>query len=242
VALAQGSDGAIWIADDKNSAILRLGAPSVGFQRIPPPVRPNFAKAYSELISESPQWLGSYQKLRADVLQSQQCQGCHDDYRNPGDDTADGLAELRYIASLGNWVVAGDTAKSVLFQKLSPPGSSAMPPKDKPFKSVADAQAALQITEDFINAMPVFKDIFMVRDGASPTIVGLQRGQAGNRDCGKLNAGHALRVINQATSQLRGVPVREVLISQGSALVDWGVCQGDNAFFVAASELRPFVQ
>lgn len=242
VAITQGSDGAIWIADDKNSAILRLAAPSDGFSRHNPPPRPNFAKAYSELIAESPKWMASYQHLKSKVLQSEQCRGCHDDYRNPGDDTNDGLAELRYIASFGNWVVAADTEKSVLFQKLSPPGKSSMPPKDKPFKTLEEAQAALQMTNNLIEAMPPLKAIFVVKAGATPTVVGLRRGQGGNRDCGKLKEGQAVWVLGQNSAQLRGVAVREVLIGPESQIVDRNSCKDDNAFYVTAADLEPFIR
>jgi glucose/arabinose dehydrogenase len=242
VAITQGRDGAIWIADDKNNAVLRLAAPSAGFKRQEPPPRPNFARAFSDLIKESPAWMASYQKLRTQVLQSTQCSGCHDDYRNPGDSDADGLAALRYIASFGNWVVPKDTTKSVLAEKLSPPGNSSMPPKDKPFASLTDAQAALQITSDFINEMPQLKDIMLVKPGATPTLIGLKRGQSGNRDCGILKPGQALWALGSTPQQLRGVPVRSIKIASTSTLVDWGQCAGDDTFFVADGDLKPFVQ
>ncbi len=241
VALSQGADGAIWIADDKNSAIFRLAPPSPDFKRKPPPARPNFAKAYSELMLESPKWLASYQRLRDKVLKSPQCSGCHDQYRNPDDDASDGLAELRYIASLGNWMVEGDTDKSALFQKMSPAGASSMPPKDKPYASLAEAKLALSIVGEFIKNMPSLKSIFVIQESINPEIVGLTRGQPGNTVCGKLKPGQTVWVTNPQPQRLRGTEVLEVLVGQNSKIADLSICKGANAFYVAASALKPIV-
>ena len=242
VAMVQGSDGAMWITDDKNHAILRLSKPGVGYQKKPAPPRPNFGKAYTQLIVESPNWKKAYFDLVGGVLKAQQCQGCHDDYRNTGDADTDGLAQLRYLASMGNWILPKDITKSTLYTKMSPPGASAMPPKDKPFPNQQAAVDALEKVKTFVQSMPPSANIWMVKAGKTPNIVSLKKGSPGNRICGKLTSGYHVWALTNAKSKLGGVDVLEILVGSPSKIADLSKCPGDNAFFVAAGDLEPLLK
>lgn len=144
-----GSDGSIWIADDKNRTILLLGRAQGA---LPPVQRVDLYPAYRRALNEDAELAGLYQAMVDDVLRSPQCSGCHDDFRFVGDDSQ--YPELRYLVSLGTWIRPGAPEDSQLYTKLLPLGSADMPPPGREWPTTADGQAALDTIRAFIEALP----------------------------------------------------------------------------------------
>jgi hypothetical protein len=87
-----------------------------------------------------------------DVLHSEQCEGCHDDFRAAGDESR--FPELRYLLALGTWIQPGDPDNSALVRKLRPVGDAAMPPLGREWESTAQGESAVSAIEAFIRALP----------------------------------------------------------------------------------------
>jgi glucose/arabinose dehydrogenase len=242
VGVIQGTDGALWLADDKNHSILRISKPGLGYQKKPAPARANFSLAYSQLIFESPSWKKFYFKLVNEVLKSSSCAGCHDAYRNAGDAGSDGLAELRYLTGMGNWIVPLEPGKSALFTKLSPAGSSPMPPQDKAFPSLAVATAALATVKAFVNEMPSNTQVWRVKAGKTPDLLSTKRGNSSARVCGKLVSGYHVWVLSTSTMNVGGIAVHEVQVGGQSQIAELAKCPGDNAFYIAASDIEALIK
>ena len=237
VGIAEGSDGSIFMADDKSASILRLAKPSPGFVPLPAPEVPNLSKAYSDIIKESPGLNSSYQAFVSKVVNSPQCQGCHDSYTNPNDKINDEFKHLRYVLSLGTWVVPGNPEKSTLFTKLNPPLKSAMPPIDQPYASLEEATTALETVKKFVMAFPTPDRIWQVKsDGA--IIKGLKKGTPGNGICGQAKVGHHVFAISNTPSQLGGKKVLEILVGRPSALVTSKDCDAFDTFFMEQDSLK----
>jgi glucose/arabinose dehydrogenase len=143
------SDGAIWIADDKNRAILRFDRAE---GKLPPLQRENLYPAYRRYLDENPEVKGLYEAMVGEVLHSGQCDGCHDNFQLLGDTSR--YPELRYLLTLGGWIVPSQPADSTLYTKLLPVGEAAMPPPDRPWDSSAQGEAAAKTIGDFIAALP----------------------------------------------------------------------------------------
>jgi glucose/arabinose dehydrogenase len=238
VAITQASDGSIWIADDKANAILRLAVPDREMKPLPRAPRPNLALAYTQLSAELPAFKKAYDTMVSKVIRSPQCEGCHDNYTNMGDSTADGLHYMRYILAMGNWAVPGDVKASTLFTKMDPPGKSAMPPIDKPYPSVQAATEALETVRAFIMAMPPRDKIWRIKTGAKPVIRGLKRGAPGNSECGALAAGYHVQAVSNTAATLGGQKMLEIVISKPSALIKEAACANYDAFYVAQADLE----
>ncbi|MEY4066489.1 MAG: hypothetical protein RIR26_2697 [Pseudomonadota bacterium] len=238
VAITQGSDGSIWMADDKAHAIVRLSVPDREMLALPPAPRPNLALAYTQLSSERPDFRKAYDALVTKVIRSPQCEGCHDNYTNTRDSTADGLHHMRYILAMGNWAVPGDLKASVLFTKMDPPGKSAMPPIDKPYSDLKAATEALDTVKNFVMSMPPREKLWKVKTGRTPVIKGLKRGMPGNAVCGTVPAEWHLQSVSNAPATLGGQKMLEVVIGQPSALVKDIACQAFDAFYVAEQDLE----
>ena len=237
VAITEASDGSIYLADDKSNAILRIAKPSPDFVKLPAPEIPNLSKAYSDIIKESPRLNSAYQAFVTKVVKSAQCQGCHDSYVNLNDKADDEYKHLRYVMSLGTWVVPGDLEKSTLFTKMSPPLKSAMPPIDRPYKSLEEATSALETVKTFVMAFPSQNQIWKVKSESAP-IKGLKKGAPGNALCGTAPKGHHLFAISNTPSQLGGKKVLEVLIGRPSALVNTKNCETFNSYFINLEDLQ----
>ncbi len=93
------ADGTIWIADDKNRSIIVLGRATGA---LPPTTRVDLYPAYKRLLDSDDTLRGLYDDMVAQVLRSDSCSGCHDDFRFVGDDSA--YPELRYLLALGGWL------------------------------------------------------------------------------------------------------------------------------------------
>lgn len=237
VAITQASDGSIYIADDKNHSILRLAKPSPGFVELPGPAIPNLSKAYNDIIRESPKLQTSYRVLVDKVLKSEQCQGCHDSYENAEDLANDEYKHLRYLMSLGTWIVPGSLEKSTLYSKLNPPMKSAMPPIDKPYKSLSEATLALEAVKNFILAFPSSSQIWKVKSESTP-IIGLTKGTPGNLQCASAPKGYHVYAISNNSLVLGGKKVIEVLIGRPSALIQEKKCDAFNGFYINIDDLE----
>ncbi|MCA9622888.1 MAG: PQQ-dependent sugar dehydrogenase, partial [Myxococcales bacterium] len=143
------SDGSIWVADDKNAAILRFDRAEGS---LPPLQKQNLYPAYRRHLDENPATKALYDRVVDEVLHSPQCTGCHDDFKLAGDTSR--YPELRYLLTLGTWIRPGDPEASALFTKLSPAGESSMPPLDRPWDDLGQAEAALAAVDEFIRALP----------------------------------------------------------------------------------------
>lgn len=236
VGLTQVSDGSIWIADDKNRSILRLVATEL--PPLPAAPRPDFAAAYTSLAQSMPAIGAKARALASSVLRGAQCQGCHDSFKLPRDNDADGLAGLRYILSLGGWVKPGAPEESVLAQKLSPPGRSAMPPPDRPFPNVPAAERALADVRGLISTLPRRELLFQVK-GETPLEF-----QAKGFKCGSLAARQTVAVVSRSAQTLGGKKVLQVLMSGDSPLItsNRSVCTKESVFFAQADSLEPLLQ
>jgi len=237
VAITEASDGSIYVADDKSSAILRIAKPGPGYVRQVAPEIPNLSKAYSDIIQESPKLKSTYQAFVTKVLKSTQCQGCHDSYVNLNEKVDDEYKHLRYVLSLGTWVVPGNVEKSTLYSKLSPPLKSAMPPLDQPYKSLEEATSALETIKNFVMAFPPVDQIWQIKSDNAP-IKGLKKGSPGNAVCGTGKKGHHVFAISNIPSQLGGKKVLEVLIGRPSHLVNSKDCDSFNAFYINLEDLQ----
>jgi glucose/arabinose dehydrogenase len=238
VAIAQASDGSIWMADDKANAILRLAVPNRESQALPRAPRPNLALAYTQLTAELPAFKKAYDALVTKVIRSPQCEGCHDNYTNMGDSTADGLHYMRYILAMGNWAVPGDLKASTLFTKMDPPGKSAMPPIDKPYPNLQTATEALETVRAFVMAMPAREKLWRVKTSAKPVIRGLKRGAPGNSECGTLLPGYHVQAVSNSAATLGGQKMLEIVVGKPSALVKETACASYDAFYVAQADLE----
>lgn len=152
VAPLVASDGSIWIADDKNGAILRF---DLAEGALPPLHKDNLYPAYRRYLDQTPEVKALYEDVVAEVLHSPQCTGCHDDFQLAGDDSR--YPELRYLLTLGSWIAPGAPEQSALFTKITPVGSASMPPIDRPWDDVAQGQAAADTVGAFIAALPVLE-------------------------------------------------------------------------------------
>ncbi|MEY3900838.1 MAG: hypothetical protein RL189_144 [Pseudomonadota bacterium] len=238
VAITQASDGSIWIADDKSHAILRLAVPTREMPPAGPAPRANFAKAYTQIIAETPQFRSAYDTLVKKVIVSPQCEGCHDNYTNTGDSTADGLHYLRYILAMGNWAIPADLQTSTLYTKMSPPMKSAMPPIDKPYPNLQAATEALEAVKAFVMAMPKRENIWKVKTGRTAAMKGLKKGAPGNAVCGKLVADTYLLAANNNAATLGGQKMIEMVVKANSKLVNGSVCSAYDTFFVAQDDIE----
>ncbi len=144
-----GSDGTLWIADDKNRSILMIGRAQGA---LPPVQRVDLYPAYRRALNEDPELRGLYDAMVDGVLRSPQCSGCHDDFRFVDDDAQ--YPELRYLVSLGNWIRPGAPEDSILYTKLQPLGGADMPPPGREWPTTEDGQAALDAIGAFIRALP----------------------------------------------------------------------------------------
>lgn len=238
VAITQASDGSIWIADDKSHAILRLAAPTREIPSAGPAPRANFAKAYTQIIAETPQFRSAYDTLVKKVIVSPQCEGCHDNYTNTGDSAADGLHYLRYILAMGNWAIPADLQTSTLYTKMSPPMKSAMPPIDKPYPNLQAATEALEAVQAFVMAMPKRENIWKVKTGRTAAMKGLKKGAPGNAVCGKLVADTYLLAANNNAATLGGQKMIEMVVKANSKLVSESVCSAYDTFYVAQDDIE----
>lgn len=238
VAITQGSDGSIWIADDKANAILRFAVPDREVQARPRAPRPNLALAYTQLTAELPAFKKAYDTMVSQVIRAPQCEGCHDNYTNLGDSTADGLHYMRYILAMGNWAVPGDLKASTLFTKLDPPGKSAMPPIDKPWPNLQVATEALETVRTFVMTMPPRDKLWRVKAASKPIIRGLKRGAPGNSECGSLAPGYHVQAVSNTGATLGGQKMLEIVIGKPSNLVKASACSSYDAFYVAQADLE----
>lgn len=149
VAPLVASDGSIWIADDKNAAILRF---DVAEGSLPPLQKENLYPAYRRYLDENPDVKALYDDVVANVLHSDQCTGCHDNFHLTGDSSR--YPELRYLLTLGSWIAPGAPDESALYTKITPVGSASMPPIDRPWDDVAQGEAAAASVSAFISALP----------------------------------------------------------------------------------------
>ncbi len=143
------ADGTIWIADDKNRSILVLGRAQGA---LPAAARVDVYPAYRRLLNEDAELRGLYGAMVSSVLRSSSCQGCHDGFQIVGDDSE--YPELRYLLALGGLIQPGSPETSILYTKLTPVGSAAMPPVFRAWPSTADGEAAVATIEAFIRALP----------------------------------------------------------------------------------------
>jgi len=238
VAMTQASDGSIWIADDKSRAILRMATPTREMAQLGPAPRPNFAKAYTQIISETPEFKKAYDTLVKKVLVSPQCEGCHDNYANTGDPTADGLHHLRYVLAMGNWAIPADLNASTLYTKMSPPLKSAMPPIDKPYPNLQAATEALDTVKAFVMAMPKRENIWTVKKGRKPVIKGLKKGQPGNGVCGTLNPETFVLATSNTAATLGGQKMIQLVLVQGSNLITESACSAYDTFYIAQDDIE----
>lgn len=144
------SDGAIWIADDKNKTILRFDRTD---ENLPVLRQENLYPAYRRALDEDQGLLDLYEKVVDDVLHSEQCKGCHDDFRVKDDESR--YPELRYLLALGTWIEPGQPEKSALFTKLNPVGQASMPPLGREWDTQSQGEDAVSAVEVFIRALPV---------------------------------------------------------------------------------------
>jgi glucose/arabinose dehydrogenase len=237
VAITEASDGSIYIADDKSNSILRLAKPGPGFVELPGPIIPNLSKAYNDIIKESPRLQDAYHVFVEKVVKSDQCRGCHDSYENAEDKVVDEFRHLRYLMSLGTWVVPGNLEKSTLYTKLNPPMKSAMPPIDQPYKSLSDATSALESVKNFILSFPPSNQIWQVKSESSP-ITGLKKGVPGNQQCAVAPKDHHVFAISNNPMVLGGKKVIEIQIGRPSALVQARKCDSFNAFYMNFDDLK----
>jgi hypothetical protein len=237
VAITEASDGTIYLADDKSNSILRIAKPGPGYVSLAAPEIPNLSKAYNDIIKESPRLKGAYQAFVSKVIRSSQCQGCHDSYVNLNEKVDDEYKHLRYVMSLGNWIVPRDLEKSTLYSKMNPPLKSAMPPIDQPYKSLEEATAALETIKNLVMAFPQQEQIWQVKAESAP-IKGLKKGAPGNAICGAAKKGHHIFAISNTPSQLGGKKVLEVLIGRPSALVNAKECDSFDAFYINQDDLQ----
>ncbi len=143
------SDGALWVADDKNRTILRFDQAEGA---LPPLRRENLYPAARRALDDDPELLAMYDEVVDKVLASRQCEGCHDNYQLAGDESR--YPELRYLLALGTWIVPGDPMSSALFTKLSPVGEASMPPLGREWEDSAKGNDAVSSVQRFISAMP----------------------------------------------------------------------------------------
>jgi glucose/arabinose dehydrogenase len=149
VAPMVASDGSIWIADDKNRAILRFDRAEGS---LPPLQKENLYPAYRRYLDDNPEAKALYDNVVANVLHAPQCSGCHDDFHLTGDGSR--YPELRYLLTLGSWIVPGAPDESALYSKITPVGESSMPPLDRPWDDIAQGQAAADAVGALILALP----------------------------------------------------------------------------------------
>ncbi|MEM6957716.1 MAG: PQQ-dependent sugar dehydrogenase [Myxococcota bacterium] len=149
------SDGSIWVADDKNRSIFRL---SRADRSLPPVQRFDRYPAYEQLLDEEPALVELYDDMLNGLLLSPQCEGCHDNFRLPGDEST--YPELRYLLSLGTWIEPGRPDESLLYTKLTPPRFSTMPPDDRPWPTEEAGLAAINTAFNFIGALPDLEPLF----------------------------------------------------------------------------------
>ena len=143
------TDGSIWVADDKNGAILRFDRAEGS---LPPLQRENLYPAYRRLLDQDDDIRAKYDAVVEDVLQSSQCSGCHDDFALEGDTSR--YPELRYLLTLGSWIAPGQPNASALYTKLTPVGEASMPPLDRPWDSEDQGFAAAEKVRLFIASLP----------------------------------------------------------------------------------------
>ncbi len=143
------NDGSIWIADDKNRSILRFDRAQGALPRLR---RENLYPAARRALDADPELLGLYDELVSEVLESRQCEGCHDSYLLAGDESR--YPELRYLLALGTWIDPGNPMSSALYTKLTPVGEASMPPLGREWDSVADGELAAGAVQRFISALP----------------------------------------------------------------------------------------
>ncbi|MCA2959941.1 MAG: hypothetical protein IOD12_06775 [Silvanigrellales bacterium] len=237
VAVAEGADGSIWMVDDKNSAILRL-AP---FDGVPfnEANRPDYGTPYTQYVGTRPSLKNKYDTLVKEVLDSPQCEGCHDTYKDVKDLAGDGFEQLRYVLGMGTWVnlqlePGKRAAASTLYTKLLPGGS--MPPLDRAAWPGGDPAPALKKVATFIDALPNPKSLYRAK--VDTAVTGTNPGVPGNGACGNISAG---RVVSaRQSARLGGVDVIEVVVEDGAGLVGDASCLQDwKAFWAKQADFEP---
>lgn len=240
VAVAEANDGSIWMVDDKNFAILRLSA----FDGVPfsQANRPDYGTPYTAYVGTRPSLKSKYDVLVKEVLNSPQCEGCHDTYQDVKDTKGDGFAQLRYVLNMGTWVniqlePGKRAAASTLYTKLQPGGS--MPPIDRPVWPGNDPKPALQKVEAFIDSLPNPKTLY--RATGTANVTGNTPGAPGNGACGSIDAGQI--VSAKQFAKLGGIDVMEVRVEQGDGLVDDPTCLTTwKAYWVPKAAFEPLFQ
>lgn len=236
VMLAQAADGSLYMTDDKNGVILRVAA----FQGTPFAVagKPDYASAYTDIIKEAPDLKTKYDALVKTVLNSKQCEGCHDTYVDAKDTKEDGFKQLRYVLAMGSWVnLEADPGKraglSTLYTKLQPGGS--MPPLDREPWPGNDPAPVLKAIAGFIDAFPSPKQVWRAKLAAN--ITGSTPNVPGNGACGSVPAGTF--VVAKQTAQLNGMPQIEMLVGADTSLIKDPACKTKyKAFWVPAASFE----
>lgn len=152
------SDGALWVADDKNRTILRFDRAEGA---LPPLRRENLYPAARRALDNDPELLGLYDEVVDKVLTSRQCEGCHDDYLLAGDESR--YPQMRYLLALGSWIAPGEPMGSALYTKLIPVGEASMPPLGREWDSDVQGNEAANAVQRFISALPALEP--WVNDG-----------------------------------------------------------------------------
>jgi hypothetical protein len=133
VAISVASDGALWLAEDKNQTIIRIDSE-------PPKVTeslPCDARAESQIA----QLLGFVSKdstnskrltqIRTQLIEKH-CAGCHSDFDlKPGmSDTQKDMAVLHFILSQDEWVYPGDPESGRMHSRVLGKGAEKVMPAD----------------------------------------------------------------------------------------------------------------
>lgn len=158
VGFTVASDGAIWIVEDKNRAIVRLARSDAATRadcEVPstPTLDPMIELlAWRAQLERDPKQKLAYERMR-DGLLKKYCASCHGGFRE-NLIADDGYSQLDFLVN-HEFFVPADAPSSKLWQSLAHTGEvPAMPPSDVAYPEGAEAEALLRSVKDWIDLLP----------------------------------------------------------------------------------------
>jgi len=193
VGMTVASDGAIWVAEDKNKTILRIDATTTP---LPPPLpcSNRTAQQIAELsgfVQASAANRARLTQLRAQLVEKH-CMGCHSDFglRPDQSGTEKDRAALHFLLSQDGWLYPGDPDASRLHVRLRGLGSEKLMPPGG---------------EDLVTTEPGYKQLLVTMDQFIATMV------PGTRM--RIRPGPVERAFRSKTGHVCGtIPARAIVI------------------------------
>ncbi len=249
VGFAEGSDGSIWIVEDKNKTIVRLArSPEANYQQPGCDDGESESKDYNvpllawrNAIINDPVLKSHFDEVSTELRKESRCASCHGGFKSKALDnsTTNTLNTLDLFVESG-WLKPGSPDRSLLYGALIGNGiAPQMPPgEDRPLLS--DDSAGRQILEKiktWIEALPrdvdkrwgqvLVSKSWNIR--AVPTTVD-------NKPCGRFNAGDIAYIDPRPSSKIqnRYTWSKVYLVPEHSRL--WkGACEypEDGVFYIA---------